>query len=334
VIRPSISVRATALAFAVVLLALVVACAPPTAPGPTVRPQPEDRGRIDEVAVAPSSGCGQDGGLAAGHSVLTVPFGGGQRSALVDVPASAVGDEPAPVLLSLHPFLATGAGWEAYSGLAAAALERGYVVITPTGSDPGPRWAVPGGLDTGVDDIAHLSRLLDEVEDQACIDRNREFAAGFSAGAAMSQALSCTLPWRMAAVAASGGANLTSPCPASPPTDVLILHGSADPIAPTSGSEVVFAPPVGLSIDTVVATNRGRADCDPTPSVEQVRPDVVAERSTGCAEDRRVEYWRLLGAGHTWAGSTAPLLEVVAGPTTTSIDANDVVLDFFDQTAG
>ena len=47
-----------------------------------------------------------------------------------------------------------------------------------------------------------------------------------------------------------------------------------------------------------------------------------------------MEYWRLLGAGHTWAGSTAPLLEVVAGPTTTSIDANDVVLDFFDQTAG
>ena len=313
---------------------LLGSCASAPAPGPTVRPQPDGRGRVEGVAVAPSSGCGQDGGLPAGHSVLTVPFGGGQRSALVDVPTSAVGDEPAPVLLSLHPFLATGAGWEAYSGLAAAAVERGYVVITPTGSDPGPRWAVPGGLDKGVDDIAHLSRLLDEVEDRACIDRNRQFAAGFSAGAAMSQALSCTLPWRMAAVAASGGANLTSPCPDAPPTDVLILHGSADPIAPTSGSEVVFAPPIGVSIDAVVAANRARAGCDPTPSVEQVRPDVVAERSTGCADDHRVEHWRLLGAGHTWAGSTAPLLEIVAGPTTTSVDANDVVLDFFDQTAG
>ncbi len=50
----------------------------------------------------------------------------------------------------------------------------------------------------------------------------------------MSQALSCALPWRMAAVAGSGGTNLTDLCPDSPPTDVLVMHGSADPIAPVT----------------------------------------------------------------------------------------------------
>ncbi len=39
----------------------------------------------------------------------------------------------------------------------------------------------------------------------------------------------------------------------------------------------------------------------------------------------------MLGAGHTWAGTTAPLLEIVTGPTNMSISANDVVLDFFGR---
>jgi polyhydroxybutyrate depolymerase len=309
------------------------ACVPPPAPGPTVRPQPDGRGKVAEVDVAPSAGCTSTGGLPAGHSALTIAVGSGQRSARVDVPASATGDTPAPVLVSLHPFSVNGAGWEGYSHLAQAAVARGYVVITPTGSQPGPRWNVPGGVENNVDDIGYVSQLLDAAEDGACIDRNREFAAGFSAGAAMAQALSCTLPWRMSAVAASGGANLTDLCPASPATDVMVLHGSADPIAPTTGSDVPFATPNGLHIDDVVATDAARAGCAPVPSTEQLFDDVVVDRYTGCDGGARVEYWQLLGAGHTWAGTTAPLLEIVTGPTNQSISATEQVLDFFDSAA-
>ncbi len=308
----------------------VAACTPPAAPGPVVRPQPVDRGRVPGVEVAPSAGCDVEGGLVAGSTRVVVPAGSGSRSARVQVPASATTGTPAPVLLSLHPFLVGGSAWESYSGLAAAALERGYVVITPEGSQPGPRWAVPGGLETGVDDIGHLGRLLDRVEDLTCVDRNREVAAGFSAGAAMSMALSCTLPWRLAAVAGSGGANLTSTCPDSAPTDVMVLHGTADPIAPAAGSDVVFAPPLGLSIDEVVATSADRAACDGPGDPEQRTPDVVVTAAVGCDGGHRVEHWTMLGAGHTWAGAPSPLLELVTGPTTTSISANEVVLDFFD----
>ena len=324
--------RRTGLAAALVGTAVLAlgACVPPPAPGPTVRPQPEDRGKVPSVDVAPSAGCSTEGGLPAGRSTITVPFGGGQRGARIEVPASATGDQPAPVLVSLHPFSVDAAGWESYSQLARDAVARGYVVISPNGSQPGPRWNVPGGLENGVDDIGYVSKLLDAAEDGACIDRNREFAAGFSAGAAMSQALSCTLPWRMAAVAASGGANLTDLCPASPATDVMVLHGTADPIAPTTGSEVPFATPNGLAIDDVVATNATRAGCSPIPATEQLFGDVVVDRYQGCDGGGRVEYWRLLGAGHTWAGTDAPLLEIVTGPTNHSISANERVLDFFD----
>ncbi|HMX07363.1 MAG TPA: PHB depolymerase family esterase [Microthrixaceae bacterium] len=185
---------------------------------------------------------------------MTIEAGGVTRTAVLDVPAGAAGTAveasaaPRPLLVSLHPFAMDPAIWDSYSALATAGTARGYVVVTPLGSAPGPRWAVPGGLAADVDDLAFISALVDHIGRVTCVDRNRVFAVGFSAGAAMAQALSCTMPDRFAAVAGSGGVNLTSLCPGAPPTDVLVLHGTADPIVPPAGSQVPFSPPVGLAV--------------------------------------------------------------------------------------
>ena len=322
--------RSCALVAAVVgLVTVLTACVPPPAPGPEVRPQPSDRGKVAGVDVAPSAGCVMADRPPIGRSLMTVETEQGHRQAVLDLPPEAQGSTPLPVLLSLHPFTLQANVWDAYSGLAAAGTKRGYIVLTPFGSQPGPRWAVPGGLDTGIDDIAFLSAALDQIEDTACVDRNAEFSAGFSAGAAMSQALSCTLPWRMTAVAASGGSNLTDLCPAAPGTSVMILHGSADPIAPTTGSDVIFAPPLGIPVDDVVATDAARAGCAPAPDTATLFPTVAVDRYVDCDAGLVIEYWRLIGAGHTWAGAPS-LIDFITGPTNTAISANERILDFFD----
>lgn len=328
--RPTGRRRGAALVAACGLIALLASCVPAPAPGPEVRPQPADRGKVAGQAVAPSAGCASSERPPVGRSLITVETDQGHRQALLDMPADAGDPTPRPVLLSLHPFTLDANGWDTYSGLAAAAVARGYIVLTPFGSEPGPRWAVPGGLDTGVDDIGFLSAALDLIEDTACVDRNAEFSAGFSAGAAMSQALSCTLPWRMAAVAASGGSNLTDLCPASPGTSVMVLHGTADPIAPISGNVVVFAPPLGIPVDAVVATDAARAGCSPDPVTTELFPSVVVDRYVDCDADLAVEFWRLIGAGHTWAGADSPF-DIITGPTNTAISANERILDFFDD---
>ena len=232
-----------------------------------------------------------------------------------------------PLLVSLHPFILDPYSWEPYSGLAAAASARGYWVLVPAGSEPGPRWAVPGGLDTGPDDVGWIDRLIQETANLVCVDPHRVFAAGFSAGAAMSVGLSCELPWRFRAIAGSGGSNLTSLCPDSGPTDALILHGTADPIAPPSGNTIPFTPPVNLSVDSVIANFGRRNGCDPTPTVSNPTASVVRDRYS-CGS-HRLEYWRMIGAGHTWSGAKFPL-ELVAGPTDRSFSATTTVLDFFD----
>jgi polyhydroxybutyrate depolymerase len=296
---------------AVVALALLtVACVPPTRAG-TVR----------TVVPLPTT-CPEGGGPAVAPRTIAAR---NRRSALI-APAGYRPGVEYPLVVSLHPFILGPDAWETYSGLAAAASQRGYWVLLPQGSEPGPRWAVPGGLDTGPDDIAWVDSLIRETAATVCVDGDRVFAAGFSAGAAMSVGLSCELPGRFRAIAGSGGTNLTSLCPDAGPVDALILHGSADPIAPPSGSEVPFAPPLGLSVDEVVASFAGRNGCSPVPTAIQLSVSVVIDRYS-CG-GRRLEYFRMRGAGHTWAGSPIPL-DIVTGPTDHTFSATNAVLDFF-----
>jgi poly(3-hydroxybutyrate) depolymerase len=90
-----------------------------------------------------------------------------------------------------------------------------------------------------------------------------------------------------------------------------------------------------LSIDAVAASAAARNGCTPTPAVVAVTSSVQDTRYSGCSAGHRVELWKMLGAGHTWAGPKAPLVAelggLVVGPTNTSIDATSVALDFFSH---
>jgi polyhydroxybutyrate depolymerase len=297
----------------VALLGGLAACAP--APPPVQRPPRPVETR--------SPGCG----VADPAPPELHPLPG--RRALLAVPADYDPFTAHPLVLSLHPFVLPPEVWDLYSGMSAAGTARGYVVVSPLGSDPGPRWAVPGGLNTGIDDLGFLDALLDDVGNRLCIDRTRVFAVGFSAGAAMAQGLSCVLPDRLRAIAASGGANLTDLCPNSDPVSGLIMHGTADPFARITGSDVLFATPLGVPTATVVATNSARAGCDPNPVTSMLTPSVEVDRYLGCTSGKVIEYRRMLGAGHSWAGHSA-FFDGILGGTDVSFDATTAALDFFD----
>lgn len=272
--------------------------------------------------------CLPDQQAPATSGTFTVEIAGSHRSALLRLPGDYRSDHAYPLLLSLHPFVLDPATWEQYSHLAQAGAQRGYIVASPRGSEPGPRWSVPGGVKTSADDFAFLDALIDQLSDRYCVNPARIFAAGFSAGAAMATALGCERADRFAAIAASGGSNLTQLCPDAATTDTMILHGSADPIAPPSGNTIPFTPPVGLRVDTVVARLAVRNGCDAVATPIRFTASVVIDRYANCTHGR-LEYWRMLGAGHTWAG-TDPSFDPLLGRTDRSINASTAVLDFFD----
>jgi len=269
--------------------------------------------------------------LTPGRQTVDLVHDGLSRTSFVQLPDGYDSTTPAPLLLSLHPFALTPQGWEDYSHLADAATARGYVVLSPLGSDPGPRWSVPGGL-PGPDDLGFIDQLVATVAAELCVDTTRIFAAGFSAGAAMAMGLSCTFPGLFAAIASSGGANLTSLCPESAGVDTLIMHGLNDPIAPTTGSYVVFAPPLGLNLFSVLDSTATRNGCDQPVVAVRSFPFTDVSRYAGCDAGHRLEFWQMNTAGHTWAG-TDPIIGAVLGGTSQDFSANTVVLDFFDSHA-
>lgn len=270
--------------------------------------------------------------LTPARQRIDLVVNGEARWSYVQLPVGYDATTRAPLVLSLHPFVMTPDVWEDYSGFAAAAAGRGFVVATPMGSDPGPRWAVPGGL-AGSDDLAFVDALVARLRSDLCVDSSRIYAVGFSAGAAMAVGLSCTFPTLFAGVAASGGSNLTSLCPQSAGVNTLILHGQDDPIAPLTGSTIVFAPPLGLHVDDVVASTAARSSCDPMPTVTRRFPSVDVATYHGCSGGHRVEYWKMFGTGHTWAGTQPSVFQALAGiilgPTNMDFSANQAVLDFF-----
>jgi len=265
----------------------------------------------------------------AGGGPATPPatIGVGPRLTVLVPPANYQPGVKYPLLVSFHPFLLDETAWESYSLLGQRAAARGYWTLIPRGSDPGPRWSVAGGPDYGVDDVAYIDDLIVNTASTVCVDRDRIFAAGFSAGAAMSVSLSCELPWRFRAVVASGGSNLTTVCAGVGPTDALIIHGTADGFAPLDGNTLAPVPPKGITVDSVVANFAVRNGCGATPTPVVATPTVT--RQVYSCGGHRLEYWPVQGMGHTWASASFPL-DLVTGPTDTTFSATDETLDFFD----
>ncbi len=71
------------------------------------------------------------------------------------------------------------------------------------------------------------------------------------------------------------------------------------------------------------------AGCGTEPERSPIGDDVEHWVFGGCDPGRGVEFYRIEGGGHTWPGSD---LEVdYLGPTTRTIDATAIALDWFDS---
>jgi hypothetical protein len=79
-------------------------------------------------------------------------------------------------------------------------------------------------------DLLFVTAMLDRLEAEYCIDRNRVFATGFSNGAYFSHLLGCVMADRIAAIAPVSGGKRPAPCAPARPVPALIFHGRQDDI--------------------------------------------------------------------------------------------------------
>jgi polyhydroxybutyrate depolymerase len=279
----------------------------------------------------------------AGFSLNTVKAGGLTRSYYVHVPSSYHGGR-IPVLLVFHGGGLTALDMEKLTHISRESDKHGFLLILPQGIDN--HWndgrKLPGRT---CDDVGFVKQLLaTELKRKWQIDSARIYSTGISNGGTLSQYLAMKLPGKLAAiasVAATVTVNMNEEGPPSHPVPILYLLGTSDPIVPYKGG-TVFLGPIDLgeslsadkSVQFWVQANR----CRPVPKITKL-PAVAPgdptsverkEFKPGQGNNEVVEYI-IEGGGHAWPGGTQYLPRALVGTVSQQINANKIILDFFDR---
>ena len=263
----------------------------------------------------------------------TLVSSGAARRYLLYVPKSYERAKATPLVISIHPAATWPAVERSISRWNDLADQYGFIVVYPAGSGvfsggfgPGPQvW--PGEPE----DVKFVSDLIDKLESEYNIDRNRIYANGMSNGGGMAFLLSCELPERIAAVGVVAGAQPSSwHCKGSEPVPTVAFHGTADRFALYQGGPSPIAPRPFASIPDWAAHVAQRNQCKGEPSETRITASVRRTAYTNCAENADVILYTIEGGGHTWPGGKH-LAEWVAGHTTDDISATRVMWEFFEQ---
>jgi polyhydroxybutyrate depolymerase len=284
-----------------------------------------------------TSGCGRT--ATPGVTTRRVVVDGVEREYLLSIPEGYRPSRRAPLLFDFHGLGSDMQQQSLYTRLNAEGAKRGFVVITPNGQgDLLRHWSLDP-VAASNPDVAFVQAMLRATTRTLCIDARRTFSTGISNGGMFSTLLACAQPGRFAAVAPVAGINATSVCePGTPRVSILAFHGTADHVVPYAGGALLsgspvaqaFGVPAAQSVEASMAAWAAFDGCRSTPVPTAVAADVDRLQWPRCSGNRAVVLYRIVGGGHTWPGAAAVRADRL-GPTTSSIDATELVLDFFDR---
>lgn len=227
-------------------------------PAPTVRRGRRSRARRVLLLLIPllallgaggwwlgSTSTPTDEGLAGTAQTRSVTVDGRIRTWVEYRPPRV--DPSRPVVLVLHGSSQDGPTIRGLSSFTMDRLadEEGFVVAYPDGIDGNWNECRRGGSFTakrqGVDDVAFLTRVLDETGGPAAA----ALVTGYSSGGQMALRMAVEAPERVAAAAPVAAStpteeNFACATPAGPGVPLLFVNGTDDPFNPYEGGEVSF----------------------------------------------------------------------------------------------
>lgn len=236
---------------------------------------------------------------------------GGERAVAVVRPPDHDPTVPTPLLVVLHGYATDAERLERLFPLQAGAAVKGALVVYPEGTFNrlGHRfWNATDAccdlFDSGVDDVAYLMGVIDEIEASVAVDRVVLF--GHSNGAFMAYRLACEHGERFAAVVGVAGTIDDPPpaCDAPSPPIVLHIHGTEDGVIQYDGGALSGRAPY-LGAEATMATLAARAGCTGFPVAgapfdldESVTGPETTPLSAVCPEGRRAALWAIEGGEH------------------------------------
>ncbi len=281
------------------------------------------------IATADGSGgaCTATNPHAAGNSDGALVAGGLERTYLLHIPPAYDGRVAMPLVVNLHGFGSSASDQTLYSRFNQLADSQGFIVVAPNGSGYPERWTFPGL--GGVDDVAFIGELIDELAAALCIDESRVYAAGMSNGAAISTFIACGLPGRIAAIGAVGATAGPRTCPDALTVPVITFRGTEDACVPYEGGTSSCGMMLPVASAEEVARLWGEHNgCGAMPVTADVSEHVRTTAYVDCVNDAEAILYTIEGGGHTWPGSiNVPRLGLV----TNEVDATALIWEFFER---
>lgn len=226
------------------------------------------------------------------------------------VPSRYDRSRPTPLLILLHGFGASGSLQEIYFNFSALAESQTFLYAYPDGKqDPAllrywnaMEWCCDF-FKSGVDDVAYIKAIIDDMSSKFNVDPKRVFIVGHSNGGFMAHRIGCELSEKVAGVVSLAGAqwNDTRRCVPKQPIAVAQIHGTLDIVISYIGS--LNYPSAHSTVNTWA--NRNRCTGALTYSGTSLDLDTLllgaettVERYTGCPATGPVELWSIQGGSH------------------------------------
>jgi poly(3-hydroxybutyrate) depolymerase len=171
------------------------------------------------------SGCGNTNVPRSGS--YSIDIEGTRRTYVIDVPSNYNPNKAHKLIFAWHPN--GGNAWDI--------ANHGFYDIKPLAGDS-TIFVAGEGIDagwanTGDRDIKFASAMIDRIDSQYCIDKDRIFSTGWSYGGMFSFALGCGLGDKIRAIAPMSGALWGSGCASGDqPVAAWINHGIYDSLVP------------------------------------------------------------------------------------------------------
>ena len=236
-----------------------------------------------------------------------------------DVPQNYSDATAVPLVILLHGYGANGYTQAAYFGINTLVDKYGFLLAYPDGTKDTLQMRFWNATDaccdfggTGIDDVAYVNAIIDDMSAHYNVDKKRIFVTGHSNGAFMSHRFACDHAERVAAIGALAGDDWAdeTKCNPSEPVAVLQIHGDADESVPYLGAPK--GPGVGNgaqpSARESVAGWAKKNGCAAMPTDTSAPPldldaglagaETTVEKWTGCKPDGAAELWTIKGGMH------------------------------------
>jgi polyhydroxybutyrate depolymerase len=247
----------------------------------------------------------------------------GTRPVNLYVPSTYDGQTPLPLVILLHGYTANGDWVEGYLKFRPLAEGRGFLYCYPDGTVD--RWgkrfwnatdAAGDFGNTGVDDVAYLQAVIEEIARGFAVDRKRVYLIGHSNGGFMAYRMACESADLIAGIASLAGMTFLDPSRCQPSQSVNILHicGTVDEYdSYLGGADTLTTPLIPANMPPFPGAERtvqiwagynGASGpvTEMAPSMDLVQDvpglDAVITRYTTFPPGGAVELWTINGGSH------------------------------------